>query len=160
MPPRIAITGIGVVSTFGLGRQVYWDHVRAGISGTRAITAFDAASFPCRVAADVPPLPDDPVVLANENGHRASRADPKRYSRAADFAVRAAREAWQDAGLGFGEPRAGVIIGSGGGGIDVGERQMRTSSRRAAATSRRTPSPWASAAWCRARCPSRWASTA
>ena len=35
----------------------------------------------------------------------------------------AAREAWADAGLRIGEPNAGVVIGSGGGGIDVGERQ-------------------------------------
>ena len=37
----------------------------------------------------------------------------------------AAQEAWQDAGLGVGEPNAGVLIGSGGGGIDVGERQYQ-----------------------------------
>ena len=35
----------------------------------------------------------------------------------------AGREAWTDAGLRAGEPGAGVIIGTGGGGIDVGERQ-------------------------------------
>jgi 3-oxoacyl-[acyl-carrier-protein] synthase II len=51
------------------------------------------------------------------------RADPKRYSRAALFGVIAAREAWVEAGLRAGEPRAGVLIGSGGGGIDVGEKQ-------------------------------------
>ena len=37
----------------------------------------------------------------------------------------AAREAWNDAGLRVGEPNAGVIIGSGGGGIDVGEAQYQ-----------------------------------
>ena len=51
------------------------------------------------------------------------RADPKRYSRAALIAVIAAREAWKDAGLHVGQPNAGVVIGSGGGGIDVGEKQ-------------------------------------
>ena len=51
------------------------------------------------------------------------RADPKRYSRAALVGVIAAREAWGDAGLSIAEPNAGVVIGSGGGGIDVGERQ-------------------------------------
>src|SRR6185437_8324808 len=45
------------------------------------------------------------------------------YSRAALAAVIASREAWADAGLRIGEPETGVIIGSGGGGIDVGERQ-------------------------------------
>ena len=62
--------------------------------------------------------------MAIENG-RDSRADPRRYSRAALLAVIAAREAWNDAGLRADEPGAGVIIGSGGGGIDVGEAQYR-----------------------------------
>ena len=63
--------------------------------------------------------------LAGEHGPRDARADPKRYSRAALFGVVAAREAWNDAGLAFGQANAGVIIGSGGGGIDVGERQYQ-----------------------------------
>jgi 3-oxoacyl-[acyl-carrier-protein] synthase II len=122
--PRVAITGIGVVSAFGIGRETFWDHVRRGVSGTRAITQFDASAFPCRVAAAVPPLSGDQLpLLDGENGHGEPRADPKRYSRAALFGVLAAREAWNDAGCRFGEPGAGVIIGSGGGGIDVGERQ-------------------------------------
>ena len=114
---RIAITGMGVVSTYGVGREVFWEQVSRGVSGTRAITEFDASTFPCRVAAAVPSfsIDQDP----NGNGH----GDPKRYSRAALFGVVAAREAWSDAGLQPGEPNAGVIIGTGGGGIDVGERQ-------------------------------------
>ncbi len=124
MRPRVAITGIGVVSAFGAGRETFWDHVRRGVSGTRAITAFDASTFPCRVAAPVPPITADALpALDGEDGAGGQRADPKRYSRAALFGVLAAREAWNDAGCRFGEPRAGVLIGSGGGGIDVGERQ-------------------------------------
>ena len=61
----------------------------------------------------------------NGNGDASGHGDPKRYSRAALFGVVAAREAWNDAGLAEGEPDAGVIIGSGGGGIDVGERQYQ-----------------------------------
>ena len=124
MVPKIAITGIGVVSAFGFGRERYWDALRRGCSGTRAITEFDVSTYPCQVAAPVPPLTADlGPPLHGENGHHDSRADPRRYSRAALFGVLAAREAWNDAGLAFGEPNAGVIIGSGGGGIDVGERQ-------------------------------------
>jgi 3-oxoacyl-[acyl-carrier-protein] synthase II len=123
MRPRIAITGIGAVSAFGAGRETFWASVSRGASGTRGITEFDASTYPCRVAAAVPPLIDDPEPLEGEGELRDSRADPRRYSRAAHFGVRAAREAWNDAGLRFGEPRAGVIIGSGGGGIDIGERQ-------------------------------------
>jgi 3-oxoacyl-[acyl-carrier-protein] synthase II len=125
---RIAISGIGVVSSFGAGRQRFWDHVRAGCSATRAFVpepGMDFLDLPCRVAAPVPELTaaDLPVLEGDAGRDPRNRADPKRYSRAALIAVIAAREAWADAGLRIGEPNAGVVIGSGGGGIDVGERQ-------------------------------------
>jgi 3-oxoacyl-[acyl-carrier-protein] synthase II len=123
---RVAITGIGVVSAFGAGREAFWDAIRNGRSGTRAITEFDVSTYPCRVAAPVPPVDMSAAMpLDGEPGPREAHADPKRYSRAALFGVLAAREAWSNAGLKFAEPNAGVIIGSGGGGIDVGERQYR-----------------------------------
>jgi 3-oxoacyl-[acyl-carrier-protein] synthase II len=133
---RVAITGIGVVSTFGVGREIYWDHVRRGASGTRAITEFDASTYPCQVAAAVPPVTIDAAQplpgestngngRAHGNGNGHGHADPRRYSRAALFGVIAAREAWNDAGLQAGLDDAGVIIGTGGGGIDVGERQYQ-----------------------------------
>jgi 3-oxoacyl-[acyl-carrier-protein] synthase II len=127
MAARVVISGLGVVSTFGVGREVFWDHIRRGISGTRAITEFDASAYPCQVAAPVPPVSmADAVALDGEaDAGFESRADPRRYSRAALLAVLAAREAWCDAGLRVDEPGAGVIIGSGGGGIDVGEAQYR-----------------------------------
>jgi 3-oxoacyl-[acyl-carrier-protein] synthase II len=126
-PARIVISGIGVVSCFGVGRQRYWDHVRRGVSGTRTITEFDVSTFPSKVAAPVPPVSiADALPLDGERDPAwSSKADPKRYSRAALLAVIAAREAWHDARLRAGEPRAGVLIGSGGGGIDVGEAQYR-----------------------------------
>ncbi|MBM3808694.1 MAG: beta-ketoacyl-[acyl-carrier-protein] synthase family protein [Acidimicrobiia bacterium] len=124
--PRVAITGIGVVSAFGAGREAFWSAVKSGRSGTRAITDFDASTYPCQVAAPVPSVDlASAIALQGEPGPKEGRADPKRYSRAALFGVLAAREAWHDAGLSFAEPKAGVIIGSGGGGIDVGERQYR-----------------------------------
>ena len=124
--PRVVISGIGVVSCFGVGRDRFWDHVRRGATGTRTITEFDVSTFPCQVAAPVPVVTiDDAQRLAGENGHGAGRADPRRYSRAALLGVIAAREAWNDAGLRSAEPGAGVLIGSGGGGIDVGEAQYR-----------------------------------
>ena len=123
--PRVVITGIGVVSPFGVGRERFWDHVRRGCSGTRAITDFDASGFACRVAAPVAgvTIDDVPPIEGDDIWDPGYRADPKRYSRAALIGVIAAREAWNDAGLRIGEPAAGVVIGSGGGGIDVGERQ-------------------------------------
>lgn len=121
--PGVVISGIGVVSPFGAGRERFWDHVSRGCSGTKAITQFDVSSYPCQVAAWVPPVTVDDAPTLEGDDDRDSRADPKRYSRAALFGVVAAREAWHDAGLRVGEARAGVLIGSGGGGIDIGERQ-------------------------------------
>src|SRR5262245_54502502 len=126
MRPRIAITGIGVVSPFGVGRERFWRHVTAGCSGTRVIDEFDVSSFPCQVAAPLPPLSideappvDGPVGNGNGHGHE-NHADPRRYSRASLAGVIAAREAWVDARLRLAEPNAGVIVGSGAGGIEVG----------------------------------------
>jgi 3-oxoacyl-[acyl-carrier-protein] synthase II len=123
--PRIVITGIGIVSPFGVGRDRFWNCVSRGCSGTRAITDFDASEFACRVAAPVSgvTIDDVPQLDGDDIWDTDYRADPKRYSRAALIGVIAAREAWIDAGLKIGEPNAGVVIGSGGGGIDVGERQ-------------------------------------
>src|SRR6476619_4041829 len=121
--PRVVISGIGVVSPFGAGRDCFWRNVSRGVSGTRAITQFDASSFPCRVAAPVPPVSIESAAPIDGDHGSDGRADPKRYSRAALFGVIAAREAWRDAGLCYGELSAGVLIGSGGGGIDVGEKQ-------------------------------------
>ena len=121
--PGVVITGIGAVSPFGVGRERYWDHVSRGISGTRAITQFDVSTYPCRVAGWVPPVSIADAAVLEGDDEQDSRADPRRYSRAALFGVIAAREAWQDAGLRAGQAGAGVIIGSGGGGIDIGEKQ-------------------------------------
>jgi len=125
-PSTVAITGIGVVSPFGIGRDLFWDQVVRGASGTRAITAFDATALPCRVAA---PVPDDLLAAAGADQEEApdtngnGRADPRRYAKVSRIAVLAAREAMLDAGLDGSEPDLGVIVGSGAGGIDVAERQ-------------------------------------
>jgi 3-oxoacyl-[acyl-carrier-protein] synthase II len=122
--PRIVISGIGVVSPFGVGRERFWDHVRRGCSATRAITEFDASDLGSQVAAPVSgvTIDDVPAMDGDDIWDEDYRADPKRYSRTALIGVIAAREAWADAGLKIAEPNAGVVIGSGGGGIDVGER--------------------------------------
>src|SRR4029453_4221199 len=122
---QVVITGIGVVSPFGVGRERFWDHVSRGCSGTRAITEFDTSDFACRVAAPVSDvtIDDVPPINGDDIWDVQYRADPKRYSRAALVGVIAPRAACVDVGLRIPEPEAGVVIGSGGGGIDVGERQ-------------------------------------
>jgi 3-oxoacyl-[acyl-carrier-protein] synthase II len=69
-------------------------------------------------------LDDGPAVVDRAGDREPSgRPDPRRYSRASLIAVLAAREAWSDARLRLNEPGAGVLVGSGAGGIDVAERQ-------------------------------------
>jgi 3-oxoacyl-[acyl-carrier-protein] synthase II len=124
--PRVAITGIGVVSPYGVGRECFWRHVSRGCSATRSIVDFDASPFPCTVAAPVPAVTiEEGTIVSDRAGDAppAGRADPRRYSKASLIAVSAAREAWADAGLRLNEPNAGVLVGSGAGGIDVAERQ-------------------------------------
>jgi 3-oxoacyl-[acyl-carrier-protein] synthase II len=125
--PRVAITGIGVVSPFGVGRDCFWQHVRDGCSATRAIADFDTSAYPCGVAAPVPAvsIADAVTIERAPDGRdgRGGRPDPRRYSKASLIAVIAAAEAWRDAGLRSHEANAGVLVGSGAGGIDVAERQ-------------------------------------
>jgi 3-oxoacyl-[acyl-carrier-protein] synthase II len=124
---RIVISGIGVVSPYGAGRERFWSGITRGCSATRTIHDFDASAFSCTVAAPVPSditLDDGPPVVDRAGDREpAGRPDPRRYSRASLIAVIAAREAWVDAGLRLNEPGAGVLVGSGAGGIDVAERQ-------------------------------------
>jgi 3-oxoacyl-[acyl-carrier-protein] synthase II len=125
--PAVAITGIGVVSPYGVGRERFWRFIKGGCSATRTVTDFDATPYGCTVAAPVPPVSiEEAVEIERAPGardERSGRPDPRRYSRASLIGVIAATEAWADAGLRVGEPDAGVLIGSGAGGIDVAERQ-------------------------------------
>jgi 3-oxoacyl-[acyl-carrier-protein] synthase II len=117
------ITGIGVVSPFGIGSGRFREGLRSGRSGTRAISLFDPEDLPCRVAAEVPGF--DP----------ADHLDPEdlpRVGRIVPMALAAAREALADAGidphsLSRNERRAiGVLVGTGAGAIDFAERQYET----------------------------------
>jgi 3-oxoacyl-[acyl-carrier-protein] synthase II len=115
-----------VVSPFGVGRDLFWQRISHGVSGTRAITEFDTSELSCRVAATVP---DDALESAdradhtNGDGSTNGRADPRHYAKVSRIAVLAAREALADSGLDPATPDLGVVVGSGAGGIDVAERQ-------------------------------------
>src|SRR4029450_9199392 len=77
--PRVVISGIGVVSPFGVGRRCFWENVSRGVSGTKAITQFDVSTYPCRVAAWAPPVSaGDAPVLDGDNDYDG-RADPEGY---------------------------------------------------------------------------------
>jgi 3-oxoacyl-[acyl-carrier-protein] synthase II len=112
---RVAVTGVGLVTPLGVGTQSSWSALVEGRNGIRAITHFDAAGFDCRIAGEV-------------EGFQATdwmdRQQARRFDRFVQFAMAGAKMAADDAGLpgGFDEelaPRAGVIIGSGIGGLPM-----------------------------------------
>jgi len=51
---RVVITGLGVVAPNGIGKEPFWQNLIAGKSGVSYITAFDASTYPCQVAGQVP----------------------------------------------------------------------------------------------------------
>ena len=86
------ITGIGVVSPFGLGADCLWDHLQASACAVRPVENFDARSFPVRVAAEVPA---EVTVAWQEPSGLPSGAWRDRKLR---FALEASRQAWRNAG--------------------------------------------------------------
>ncbi len=115
---RVVITGIGAVTPFGVGREAFDDAVLAGRSAAAPITQFDVSALPTRFAAQVP-LCDEDLDPLIENQKSA-----KNMSRAMKFAVIAAREAVEQAGLDMNKldpRRTGTAIGIGGLGLrDLG----------------------------------------
>ncbi|MGA2462910.1 MAG: beta-ketoacyl-[acyl-carrier-protein] synthase family protein [Thermodesulfobacteriota bacterium] len=114
---RVVITGMGVVAPNGIGIENFWDSLVHGRSAVRKITRFDASTYPCQVAAEVPNFdPNDYM-------------DPKtakRLSRFAQFALASAKMAVEDSGIDFSNEdpyKTGVYIGTAMGGADVIETQ-------------------------------------
>jgi 3-oxoacyl-[acyl-carrier-protein] synthase II len=50
---RVAITGLGILSSVGIGKQEFWESVKNGQSGIRPITLFNAETFPVRIAGEI-----------------------------------------------------------------------------------------------------------
>ncbi len=114
---RVLVTGAGVVSPIGIGMDVFWNHLIAGVSGAAPITRFDASKFQTRFACEVKDFSTEGII---------DRKDAKRMDRFVQFAVVAAHEAIRNAGLdleALNRDRIGVVIGSGIGGMETFEAQ-------------------------------------
>lgn len=115
---RCVITGIGPVSPLGSGKDVYWNALKNGVSGVRNVTRFDISSYPSQVAGEVPDF--DPTAFMD-------RKIARRSDLVQQFSVAATSLAIEDAKLDLGSinmDRAGVIYGSGIGGISTFENQV------------------------------------
>ena len=109
---RIVITGLGAITALGCSVGEYWDGLIHGRSGIRKISLFDASHLPCQIAGEV--LDFDP-------GQYLDRKTARRMPRSSQFAVAAAHQAVEDAGLGIpmaeGE-RTAVMFGTAVAGLD------------------------------------------
>jgi len=115
--PRVVVTGIGAVTPLGLTAEKTWQGLLAGRSGIGPITQFDPSHLPVRIAGEVKGF--DP-------GQYMPIKEARRISRVSQLAVAAAQEALSTAGLTppLGE-RAGVVVGTGIGGLEWAFAQAR-----------------------------------
>ena len=120
MTRRVVITGMGILSPLGRGLQTNWDKLTRGVSGISAIRAFDTENFTAKVAGQIPvgdnegEFQPDSVLSPKEQRH----VDPFIL-----YGLSAATDAVEDSGY---IPqteeemeRAGVLIGSGIGGLQA-----------------------------------------
>ncbi len=116
---RVVITGIGMVSPLGIGNEANWTALIAGKSGIRPITRFDAAEFPCRIAGQVEDFEPEKWI---------EKKEVKKSDLFIHYAIAASQFAMDDSGLTIDESnrdRAGVIIGSGIGGLPLIEEMHK-----------------------------------
>ena len=116
---RIVVTGVGAVTAVGATAAETWNSLVGGRSGVTGISLFDPSRLSVRFAAEVSGWKPEDFM---------PRKEARRMDRYSQFAIVAAREAAADAGFGDGfdgSDRAGVMIGTGIGGIATTQEQFR-----------------------------------
>ncbi len=106
MACRIAVTGIGLVTPIGTGREEVWTGLLAGRSGFAPVASFDTSRHTVHLGAEV---------RGFDGAAWVRRLDPGYLGRASQMAIAAARMALDDAGLEEEEldaARAGVSMGT------------------------------------------------
>jgi 3-oxoacyl-[acyl-carrier-protein] synthase II len=122
MVPRVVITGMGVVSPNGLGKEAFCRAVLAGKSGVKRISRFDPSHLPVHVAGEIPEFDELAWVDARERKH---------VSRVVPLCVAATTEAVKDSGLDMAtmsveeKRQIGIVLGTGGGAQEFSESQYK-----------------------------------
>ena len=117
MERRVVITGLGAITPIGNNAEEFWKGIKEGKCGIDEITHFDTTNYKVKLAAEVKGY--------NAEEHFDKR-NAKRLDRYSQFAIVAAKEAWQDSKLDKeteNMERVGVILGSGIGGLETIERE-------------------------------------
>lgn len=124
MEKRVVITGAGIVHALSNELEEFWEKIANGESGISKIENFDAEEYPSQIAAEIKDF--DP-------GEYIDRKEAKRMANYSQYAIVASLKALENAELKLTDDiadRAGVIIGSGIGGIEVFEQQVSRLNKR------------------------------
>ena len=116
---RVVVTGMGAITPIGLSVDEFWNSVKKGQVGIDKITQFDATEFKTRLAAEVKGF---------DAREYMDFKSAKRMERFSQFAVAAAKEAIEDAGLNISQEdpyMIGTSIGSGIGSLDIMEKEHK-----------------------------------
>ncbi|HEX3644043.1 MAG TPA: beta-ketoacyl-ACP synthase II [Vicinamibacterales bacterium] len=116
---RVVVTGIGLVSSLGIGTEANWAGIKAGQNGIGAITKFDTTHFATRIAGEVKNF--DPLAYLEKK-------DVKKMDIFIQYAIAASQHAMDDSGLTITPElsrRVGVFIASGIGGFTTIEREHK-----------------------------------
>jgi 3-oxoacyl-[acyl-carrier-protein] synthase II len=116
---RVVVTGIGLVSSLGIGTEANWAGIKAGQSGVAPITKFDTTQFATRIAGEVKHF--DPLAYIEKK-------DVKKMDIFIQYAIAASQFAMDDSGLTITPElsrRVGVFIASGIGGFTTIEREHK-----------------------------------
>src|SRR5260221_7694319 len=116
---RVVVTGIGLVSSLGIGTEANWAGIKAGQSGIGTITKFDTTHFATQIAGEVKNF--DPLAYIEKK-------DVKKMDIFIQYAIAASQFAMDDCGLTITPElsrRVGVFIASGIGGFTTIEREHK-----------------------------------
>lgn len=117
MSKRVVITGMGAITSSGIGADELWQAVKNGKCGISSIERIDVSDLPTKVGAEIKEFDPEKYI---------DKKEARRMDRYTQYAIVAAGQAVEQSGLDFekeDKERIGVIIGSGIGGIETLENQ-------------------------------------
>ena len=105
MKRRVVVTGLGVVSSIGIGKDEFWKNLIGGKSGISDIELFDTSDYPVHKGGEVKGFNPSAYIPRNRI---------KNIARASQFAIAAARMGLEDSGIDIEKvsSRTGMIIGT------------------------------------------------
>lgn len=128
MTAKIVITGMGVISPYGVGSAVLWDKLMAGETGLKSLTSFDTSHVQCRVGGQCPDFRPESylssrIVRKVDRFSTMGLIAAQHALRDADLLLDGAKPVWsQQEG---GGDRVGIAIGNNLGGWEFAERELR-----------------------------------